>query len=268
MKKILCLFGALALVLTSCSSDDNQDGGAILPKTIKYSSVAYPSENSTYVATYNGTKIVSMKDEAGRTDYTYDGNLVVKEINYDTESGSDIISDITTYKYTNGKLTESTYAEGFSTAFPNGEYKSKIVFTHNADGTVKRERYNVNGTTGAETKSVYSEVLTFANGNLVKSVQTESETGSVFTAQYEYDNKNNPFKNITGFNLLIDHSEGEGSVYSSVNNVVKYTASYSNEEGARVYKSELVYDANNFPTKITNYKDDGTTAAESKEFFY
>ncbi|MBS7252430.1 hypothetical protein [Flavobacterium branchiicola] len=264
MKKVLCLFSALALVLTSCSSDDNQEGSAILPKTIKYSSVAYPSENSTYVATYSGTKIVSMKDEAGRTDYTYDGNLVVKEINYDTESGKDIISDITTYKYTNGKLTESAFAEGFSTAFPNGEYKSKIVFMHNADGTVKRDRYNINGTT--ETKSIYSEVLTFANGNLVKSVQTDSETGSVFTAAYEYDNKNNPYKNIAGFNLLIDHSEGEGSIYSSVNNIVKYTASYSNET-ANVYKSEIVYDANNFPSKITNFTKDGK-AVESNDYTY
>ncbi|MFH6969256.1 hypothetical protein [Flavobacterium sp. FlaQc-28] len=265
MKKLLCLFGALALVLTSCSSDDNQEGNVILPKTIKYSSVGYPSENSTYVATYNGTKIVSMKDETGRTDYTYDGNLMVKETNYDTESGKDIISDVTTYKYTNGKLTEYVYAEGFSTAFPNGEYNSRIVFTHNADGTVKRERYNING--AVEKKSIYSEVLTFANGNLVKSVQTDSETGTVFTAQYEYDNKNSPYKNIAGFNLLIDHSEGEGSVYSSVNNIVKYTASYSNET-PNVYKSEIVYDANNFLSKVTNFKRDGITPAESYEFTY
>ncbi|RYJ39575.1 hypothetical protein NU08_1244 [Flavobacterium anhuiense] len=265
MKKLLCLFGALALVLASCSSDDNKEESAILPKTIKYSSVAYPSENSTRVATYNGTKIVSIKDETGRTDYTYDGNLVVKETNYDTESGKDIISDVTTYKYTNGKLTEYTYAEAFSTAFPNGEYNSRIVFTHNADGTVTRERYNINGNT--ETKSNYSEVLTFANGNLVKSVQTDSQSGSVFTAQYEYDNKNSPYKNITGFNFLIDHSEGEGSVYSSVNNIVKYTASYSNET-PNVYKSEIVYDANNFPSKITNFKRDGITAAESYEYTY
>ncbi|RXM48617.1 hypothetical protein [Flavobacterium sp. YO12] len=264
MKKLLCFFGALALILTSCSSDDSQEGSAILPKTIKYSDIEFPSDNSTYISTYNGNKIVSTKDEAGRTDYTYDGNLLVKEINYDTESGKDITSDITTYKYTNGKLTESTYAEGFSTAFPNGEYNSRIVFTHNADGTVKRERYNINGT--VEKKSIYSEVLTFANGNLVKSVQTDSETGSVFTAQYEYDDKNSPYKNIAGFNLLIDHSEGEGSI-SSVNNVVKYTASYTNEK-ARVYKREIVYDANNYPSKITNYKSDGTTARETNEYSY
>ncbi len=264
MKKILSLFGALALVLTSCSSDDNQEGNVILPKTIKYSSVAYPSDNSTYVATYNGTKIVSMKDETGRTDYSYEGNLVVKATNYDTESGKDILSDITTYQYTNGKLAGYTFAEAFSAEFPEGRYKSRIAFTYNADGTVKRERYNIEGTT--ETKSVYSEVLTFANGNLVKSVQTESESGSVFTAEYEYDNKNSPYKNIAGFNLLVDHSEGEGSVYSSVNNIVKYTASYSNET-ASVFKSEIVYDANNFPTKITNFTKEGV-AAESNEFIY
>lgn len=46
MKKILCLFSALALVLASCSSDDNQDSNAVLPRTIKYSNIEYPSDNS------------------------------------------------------------------------------------------------------------------------------------------------------------------------------------------------------------------------------
>jgi len=267
MKKILCLFSALALVLTSCSSDDNQDSNVVLPRTIKYSNIQYPSDNSSYVSTYDGNKVVSVKDEAGRTYYTYEGSQIVKEINYDTESGKDIISDIVGYKYTNGKLTESTFAEGFSAEFPNGEYQSRYVYIHNADGTIKKEHYRINTKTGVETKNSTVEVLTFANGNLVKSVETDSETGSVFTAVYEYDNKNNPFKNILGFNLLIGHSEGEGSV-SSINNVIKYTASYEDGGTANVYKREILYDANDYPSKITNYKNDGTTINEINEYTY
>lgn len=282
MKKILCLFGALALVLTSCSSDNDdidvisvvpdipvEDIPVVLPKTLIYRNLGPASESATYIATYDGNKIVSMKDEYERTDYTYDGDFIVKEINYDTESipGKDVISDITVYSYADGKLVESSFSESYSADFPNGKYKRRKVFTHNTDGTVKREAYDKNNETGIERKSDYVEVLTYANGNLVQSVQTNREHNSVFTDTYEYDNKNNPLKNILGFSLLIAHSEGEGSM-SSVNNVVKYTASYSTSTEIHVYKSEFVYDANGYPTKITFYKNDGMTENRIEEYVY
>ena len=268
MKKQLCLFVVAALTLASCSNDDNNAENTILPKVLKYTDIDYPSDNATYSSTYNGNKIVSVKDEAGRTDYTYDGDLIVKEVNYDTESevGKDVKSDEVVYTYANGKLVGELSSEGFSAEFPAGEYKIRRVYTYNADGTVKAEKYNTNST-GVEQKSNYVEVLTFANGNLVKSVETNSEFDSVFTAVYEYDAKNNPLKNILGFNLLIGHSEGEGSV-SSVNNVVKYTASNSVNTESNVYKRELIYDTNGFPTKITSYKKDGTTIDRTNEYTY
>lgn len=272
MKKLLCLFVTTALTLASCSNDDNNAENAestILPNTIKYTDIDYPSENATYTCKYNGNKIVSTTDEAGRTDYTYEGDVIVKEVNYDTESekGKDVKSDETTYAYANGKLVSSSFVEGFSANFPNGQYKSRRVFTHNADGTVKVEKYQTNSVTGLESKSNYVEVLTFENGNLIKSVETNTEFNSVFTAVYEYDTKNNPLKNILGFSLLKDHSEGEGSL-SSVNNVVKYTASYSSNNESNVYKRELVYNEKGFPLKITSYKKDGITIEGINEYTY
>lgn len=272
IKKILCLFGVAALTLSSCASDDNNsenEASAIVPKTVKYSDIDNPSENTLYTSNYDGIKLLSTTDEAGRSDYTYDGNLLVKEINYDTESekGKDVISDETTYTYTNGKLTSSTYVESFSASFPTGEYKSRKVYTHNTDGTVKVEIYRTNSKTGLEEKSNYFEVLTYANGNLVKSVETNTDSNTTFTAVYEYDTKNNPFKNVLGYNLLIDHSEGEGSL-SSVNNVVKYTATYSDNSDVSVYKSEYVYDANGYPTKSTSYKKDGVKIYNTNEYTY
>ncbi|MCV9931122.1 hypothetical protein OIU80_02405 [Flavobacterium sp. LS1R47] len=273
MKNFLCLFSALTLVLASCSNDDNNNSedevSAIVPKTLNYTSIDFPSENETYVTTYKGNKIVSSKDSGGRTDYIYEGNLIVKEVNYDTESesGKDVKSDEIIYVYANGKLASSYYNEGFSASFPDGQYKRRKVFTHNIDGTVKVEKYNTNSTSGIEVKSNYIEVLTFANGNLVKSVESNSESNDTFTATYEYDAKNNPLKNILGFSLLIEHSEGEGA-NSSVNNVVKYTVSYSVNAESNVYKRELVYDGNGFPTKITNYKKDGVTVNLINEYTY
>lgn len=273
MKKFLCLFGALTFVLTSCSNDEDDNSvdvvNGVLPKVLKYTDLENPSENAMYLSTYDGNKILSTKDEAGRTDYTYDGNFIVKEINYDTESipGKDVISDMTVYSYANGKLVESSYSESYSADFPNGKDKKRTVFTHNIDGTVKSEVYNTNYTSGIEIKSDYVEVLTYENGNLVKSVGTISGNDTIFKATYEYDSKNNPLKNILGFSLLIDHSEGEGS-RSSVNNTVKCTALYIIIAETNVYKRELVYDANGYPAKITSFKNDGVTENRTDEYTY
>lgn len=272
MKKQLFLFVVAAFTLASCSSDDNNAENAedtILPKTLKYTDIDFPAENATYNSKYSGNKIVSTTDEFGRTDYTYDGDLIVKEVNYDTESvkGKDVISDVTTYTYASGKLVSSSYAESFSTAYPDGEYRNRRVLTYNADGTIKVEIYKTNSTTGLEEKSDYFEVLTFANGNLIKIVETNTEFNTSFTALYEYDTKNNPLKNILGFNLLKDHSEGEGSL-SSVNNVVKYTTSYSVNTDSNVYKRELTYNEKGYPVKNTAYKKDGITIARTNEYTY
>jgi len=48
MKKQLCLFVVAALTLASCSNDDNNAEKAILPKTLKYTDLDYPSDNAIY----------------------------------------------------------------------------------------------------------------------------------------------------------------------------------------------------------------------------
>ncbi|MCC9073309.1 hypothetical protein LNQ49_17160 [Flavobacterium sp. F-65] len=272
MKKLLYLFTASLFVLSSCSSDDDNSVdvvNGILPKILKYTDVEDPLENVIYLSTYDGNKILSTKQNRGRTDYTYDGNFIVKKINYGTVGifGKEVISDVTVYSYLNGKLVETSYVGAYSTDFPDGKYKTRTVFTHNTDGTVKREIYTKNYGIEIEYKSNYIEILTFANGNLVKTVETNSEINSVFTSTYEYDNKNNPLKNILGFSLLINHSEGEGSM-SSVNNIVNYTSSYDSNIEPNVYKREYVYDANGYPSKITSYKKNSTTANRINEYTY
>jgi hypothetical protein len=271
MKKLLCLFSASLLVLTSCSKDDDNTpdpATSILAKTVKNTNPSYPSENSSSTVIYNGNKIVSIKEESRRVDYTYDGNVIIKTTSYDIESGKDVKSFEISYTYANNKLAAYSYAENFTTQFPTGEYKGRSVFTHNSDGTVKRESYSTNSTTGVETKDSYIYVSTFVNGNLVKEVGTDGIPGSksVRTDVYEYDSKNNPLKNVLGFNLLLDNDG-----MSSVNNVVRHTSTEvygSSTYGPDVYKTDYVYDANGYPTKGTVYKKDGTTVDEINEYTY
>lgn len=273
MKKILCLFSASLLLFASCSSNDDNSSDlpststlSILPKTVKFSSPSYPSDNSISTVTYNGNKIVSAKTGSERTDYVYDGNVIVKVTSYDTKSGKDVKSYEESYTYVDNKLATYYYVGNFTTQFPTGQYKGRSVYTYNSDGTVKAESYNIEPSTGVESKSSTTKVLTFVNGNLVKNVITETATGYYNIELYEYDSKNSPFKNITGFHLLINSSE-----FSSVNNIIK--ESYSNVSGTTtygpdVYKKDFVYDANGFPTKQTTYEKDGKTVEEIIEYTY
>lgn len=271
MKKLLYLFCASLLILTSCSKDDDSTTDpaiSILPKTVIYTHPSYPSENSISTFVYNGNKIVSSKNEIGRTDYTYDGNVIVKATGYVIVSGKDVKSYEGLYTYLNNKLATYSYAEDFTAQFPEGQRRGRSVFTYNSDGTVKREPYITDTTTGIEYKGYYITVSTFMSGNLVKVVTTSEAPGSnyVSTDVYEYDSKNNPLKNVLGFNLLLDDKER-----CSVNNIVKHTTSFVNGPGfpgPYVYQTEYVYDTNGYPTKETVYQKDGVTIDGITEYIY
>lgn len=271
MKKIFFLFSFSLLVLASCSNDDNSTTDSvtsILPKTVIYTYPSYPSENSISTFVYNGNKIVSSKNEIGRTDYTYDGNVIVKATGYVIVSGKDVKSYEGLYTYLNNKLTTYSYAEGFTAQFPEGQRRGRSVYTYNSDGTVKRESYSTDTTTGIEYKGYFTTVSTFVSGNLVKAVTTSEAPGSnyVSTDVYEYDSKKNPLRNVLGFNLLLD-DKGK----YSVNNIVKHTTSSVNGPGVPgpyVYQTEYAYDTNGYPTKATVYQKDGVTIDGITEYIY
>lgn len=267
MRKILCLFGALTLLLASCSNDDNNSSDsnetvAILPKTIKTTFPAYPEESDLVTYAYNGNKVKSITVNDERTDYTYDGNLIVKSIVYDKENGRDVKTLETSYTYSNEKLISVSEKTGFSTQLPDGKIKNKYIYTHKTDGTITKDSYSINQTTGEEIKN-YIEVFTYQNGNLVKMVAADTYGGSSRTSIYEYDSKNNPFKNVIGLNLLLDN---EG--VDSKNNLIKHSYSYSGSSTTSVYKYDFVYDVNGYPTKENHYGSDGTTISEVLDYTY
>jgi hypothetical protein len=274
MKKSLYLFTASLLVMTSCSSDGNSSDpvASILPKTVSYSYPSYPPNNSSSTVVYNGNKIVSIKDVTFRTDYTYNGDVIVKTTSYDTESGKDVKVSEETYTYTNNKLATSSYARDFSTEYASGKNKVRSIFTYNTDGIITAESYYTYA--NEVIPESIEQVLTISNGNLVKRVISSSN--DVRTDIYEYDTKNNPFKNVLGFNLLlnndirVDFLLGD-DLMVSVNNVVKHTSTRiygSDTYGPDVYNSVYIYDANGYPTKETVYQKEGTTVDEINEYTY
>ena len=263
MKKFLCFFGAFSMTLISSCSDDNDNASekketSILPKTLKYTYPDNPDDSSITTFTYNGNKMVSAENEYTRTVFTYEGNVIVKKIQYDM-SGDKISEE--SYSYNGGKLASSLYARNFTAKYPFGEYKGRYAYVYNPNGTIKKEGYITNATTGVESSSYY-DILTFQNGNLVQleAIDLVSTLSTIYTKKYEYDVKNNPFKNVLGLSLLLE----EDGV--SLNNLVKNTSNYGSD--SVIYKATYEYNLDGYAAKKTEYSQGGTTVSRITEYTY
>lgn len=273
MKKIFFLFSTLLLVLTSCSSDEQEPMNpdpivekpdpslpidAILPvKTMIIGSDGTSVFSSDIV--YDGNKIVSITGQDGRAvKYSYVGNFIAKIEETVKTSGNSFIHFTTEYNYDDGKLVNSIQK---GTASSTYHYTTR--YTYNSDGTVSYDHIRTHVSSGAA--SAYGTIgkYTLKDGNLVKEETSNSIYGSSDVIVYEYDTKNNPFKNVLGFNLLFDNE--------SVNNLIKKTS--VSVSGTNVSESITTYtnkyDANDFLTeRVSTFEKEGSAFIETIQFVY
>jgi hypothetical protein len=253
MKKLLCLLSIILVAFTSCSKDDNESSNSassVLPKTrINIEDgVSYPAK---YV--YDGNKITSITDADGSVmKYTYSGNVITKIEELDTKGQPDFITD---YIYENGKMTVSIERN------VGNDYYYKTKYTYNADGTVSYEGFKGIDSTGIEQEYGATGKYTFKDGNVIK--LEVSYYGAESTYIYEYDTKNNPFKNVLGFNLLLDDV--------AVNNVIKETSTSGSGTTLRTNTKTYAYtyDVNNYPTeKVESYQSETSVFEEITQYVY
>ncbi|HEU0124843.1 hypothetical protein [Flavobacterium sp.] len=257
MKKLVLLFTVLSLIVLSCSSDDSNssEDKSVLPKTISY---IYPSiylgTNTKSTLTYNGNKIVSSTDEDSKTIFTYTGDLITKQEVFDIDDqGKETKTDEAVYTYENGKLKTRIFKENITAQYPDGEYIVKVVYTHASNESISYVNYSVDKNSKVELKTSEG-VLTYKDGNLIKEQNTNSSGTS--SRDYEYDGKNNPLKNIQGFNQLLNEISDIGR-----GNVVKTTFKPSGSSTA-TYLTTYIYNDKNFPTKHTSYAGNGSIEYE------
>lgn len=249
MKKLLCLFGALALVLTSCSSDDSSSSSdlVLLKKTV----ITNPDgDKATINYKYDGNKIVSATDDTGffNLHYTYTGDLITK-IDFKLPNGKS--EQVNTFTYTSdGKLSnfvrvEYEYEEGL--AVLRG-YKE--VYTYNTDGTISVKGYS--GSDVLQNVPSGTATIKFVNGEVSEITSTNSPDH-----KYTYDNKNNATKNILGMDKIA-FVDGEA-------NGVKFNILTDTADGDLWGNSTFTYNDQGYPTKEVNTGSDslGTT-----EYFY
>lgn len=244
MKKLLYLFSAIALTLASCSSEDdsNNISDVLVTKIIE----TY-EDNSTYTTeyVYSGTKLVSSTDSDGEYQlFTYTGNLITK-IEYFLSD--DTLDQVETYTYDSSDRLIS-----FVRVFPTDtDWGNKETYTYNTNGTISVNYYS--GDYNSQTNLDQTGVITFLNGEISQIATSDGNTDD-----YTYDNKNNPFKNVLGYNKIYFTDALTDGV---VNNIVTMTSSTTGGS----YVNTNTYNSNDF---ILTSESVSSVETISSEFFY
>lgn len=263
MKKIL-FFSALMLIFTSCSSDEESSSenlDSTLPKTISF---IYPNENlgtnSIGTLTYDGNKIVSLTREQSKIVFTYDGNTIKKQEVFDLDfQKNETKSKEVLYAYENGKLKTRILKVGFADNGSEALSTIKTVYTYTSDVLVNYNYYSVS-TSGQEKKEGEGS-LELKDGNIIKDSKTSG--ASKITTTYEFDSKNNPLKNILGFNLLLNEVDGFGK-----NNIVKTSRVSTEFPNPAVYLTSYTYNDKGYPIKRTAFDSSGISIEYETEYTY
>jgi hypothetical protein len=240
MKKFFYLFSATLLTLTSCSKDENTSepvSSMLVKKKISTYSI---DDIVTTTYKYDGNKIVSASNDGGFVaNYTYTGNVITKieeRVNNQFQSSLE-------YTYVDGKVATEVFKRNYGGT-------NSYTYTYNANGTISYKLFQ----SGNETST---GLLTTVNGNIVK--KELFSNGILFSTQvFEYDNKNNPFKNVLGFNLLIDTYED----MFFPNNRTKDSA-----DGSDVNYT-FKYDTNNFLSEKKRINISTGNSNELTQYFY
>jgi hypothetical protein len=246
MKKLVLVFSALVMVLSSCSSSDEETNTPPTSSSVLVKKAIVEDEDGGYTTlyTYNGNKIVKTTNSDDTSEvFTYSGDLITK-IEYYTDTTLDQ-KDIFTYNTDNKLITYTRLDYGV-------EWGTKETYVYNSDGTLSVTEYI--GDLTSQTQLNSTSKIYFTNGEISK---TEVFEGGIKTntITYTHDTKNNPYKNITGFNKL-SISSGGGISHNILTEV-------DTDAGTSTY--EYTYNSNDYPsTEKETYSGETYTT----QYFY
>jgi len=275
MKRTLFLLSVAFLVLTSCSKDGDsvgipikeedkividpivKDKDSLVTDTILVQKIIYADEKGILEREmlYDGNKLVSITDSDGEVfKFTYTGDLITKKERINKEGEIDLTTE---YTYVMGKLFTSTEKQS------GNNFYSKIKYQHNTDNTIFYSKFKGDVDTGNEEIDGFLGRYIYKDGNLVR--KEHFTLSSEIVTVSEFDTRNNPFKNILGYNLLL----GDGG--ENVNNLLKQT--YTSGKGANtntaVSTYNIQYNVNNYPIEqILNYNSGNSVYTETTTFEY
>jgi hypothetical protein len=247
MKRSLCFLSLVMLFLVSCSNDSNAIDESLLIKKIVVESEDFLNTTNF---TYEGTKLKTISIGSLKIEHTYSGNNIIK-IKRNNGGFSDLE---TTFEYDNQDRVSSELNV-------NEDSAELVVYSYNNDTTISYQKYygdkfsqpNI-GNTGILYQDTNGEILKIEQFN-----QGLLESKSVWS----YDAKNNPFKNIAGFNKL----PGRNGKY--FNNL---TSDNFNSTNQLINSSTFEYNYNNsnFPITCTQsfYENESLVKQVKINYFY
>ena len=255
MKKLIYLFCAIALTLTSCSNEEesNNSSGTLLTKIIEN----YDDGTvETIRFEYNGnkiTRIYSDLDDRDETIYTYTGDLITKE-EYFFDDGVDSFEEVIVYEYdTSNRLIKSIRTDEY------GDVETDN-FVYNTNGTVSF-------TTTANSTTIASGTIYF-NGNQPYKKEITEEPGTAFEVSWveesTFDLKVSPFANVTGFNKIAIGTPSYTRGYPGIiGNSLDFSIDNTLEE-----RSTYTYNGNNMPSTETYIDFNNSDYNSTSQYFY
>ncbi len=264
MKKNIFLSSLIFLSLSCSSSNDDDTETEVVETpilvtkaivdgdvyTVKYDGVKILEESnadgsSKFVYTYTGNVITQIKDYSNGSlrstaDFTYDNDKLINVKEVSITSGSNTTSTKTlTYTYPNSTTINCTQIRNYTFAGNSQTDKSEIVYTvKDGDVISSKEKY------------YHNNVLA---GNL--------------TETYTYDDKNNPYKNVLGFDKIeLYNPWASNDNLSGKKNLVLFTnANTPTSSSSSSYKIVYTtsYNDKNYPNQITETQYDSSNQAGS-----
>lgn len=262
MKKIFAMAAIALFIMTSCSNDssssnnNNNNTDAVLLKKI-----VDTDEDGTYTSTftYNGTKlnridnsdgsyeVYSYTDE-GLGGLTYDLILSVKSYDSDNE-----VTEEVSYLYnTENKLAQATWLY-----YGGSNLEAQTIkYTHNSDNTITWEDYGA-------TSHVIESGKIYQNKFETNAAAFDPWPAHINTSTYTYDGKNNPWKNITGYDKIYFAGTEEGLTWSQ--NITSEV--YSNTLGVNQNYSTTTYTYNSDNYPVTSEENESGYVINTQYFY-
>jgi hypothetical protein len=187
----------------------------------------------TTTINYNGNKVINSSSTDGQNHtFTYNGDFIIK----DECIGSLIFTN--TYSYSNNLIVSDNLIFN-----PSGESYNR-TYTHNLDGSITE---NLTITNPGNFVSSYINKLYYLQGNLIKEevyyIYPDNPTPTLSsTTTYTYDNKNTPYRSVTGSLAIIPNTKNNviSEIKKNSSNIVTESIQYSYQYNSNDYPLDCI----------------------------
>lgn len=259
MKKFTVLFILALGLFASCIPHPEENPDPIPPESSMFLKKIVEDQLNEpeliTVFTYSGTKILRKENTNTEvTIYTYnDLDLITKIEEYKggvLKKTNNFVYDISENLINLTIIDEAT------------SLGTKWIYVHNANGTISYQRFT--GDDVDQTNLVATGVISDAQiQETITDPVTAEET--VNTQTFQFDLKNNPFVNVTGYDKI--YFADSGLPLNNENNVISETNQIAGSSSEVLYTSEYEYTNNNFPSKMS-VKESGVLVSTANFYYY